>query len=473
MGAISDINQKFIKLFSYTNKDGKVSDINSFYGQKWENMKTDNKTLNSIFNAVDNGDGVIQAEELNILNKVLNYIDNLFNKNEIIDSKEIQEFQKQIDDGKISIDKIIKEDSSTPKISWSEGLDRNITTIQLSDQSDGLIQRVENELKVIGQEQGFTVERVSGGENIWIEDTSIRRADGKIYVPYHSSPQEIKAIPEGAFTSARGNENITGQGVLLENGYAFDIKINSEDKYYGTSYLEGGNVLNTKLKDGTPAAVVGESSIGMTLDVLGLEKTPENIDMVKKQIAKDLGLDAEQVTFIPQHEFHIDMNYRPLHNGEFAVPDYEQGIAILKDLRNDISKSVEEQKGENSQQINALKIKLHKLNRKIEKLQQVSENTKAIRQEANDYLTDGGYKVVKIPCFTTNAGDTTNFMNGIGGTSEKTGQTFFITNKSEYPELQNIIEQSLRQAGIDKVYFVSTKEALSARGGIDCLTQEK
>ena len=64
-------------------------------------------------------------------------------------------------------------------------------------------------------------------------------------------------------------------------------------------------------------------------------------------------------------------------------------------------------------------------------------------------------------------------MNGIGGTSEKTGQTFFITNKSEYPELQNIIEQSLRQAGIDKVYFVSTKEALSARGGIDCLTQEK
>ena len=167
------------------------------------------------------------------------------------------------------------------------------------------------------------------------------------------------------------------------------------------------------------------------------------------------------------------MNYRPLHNGEFAVPDYEQGIAILKDLRNDISKSVEEQKGENSQQINALKIKLHKLNRKIEKLQQVSENTKAIRQEANDYLIDGGYKVVKIPCFTTNAGDTTNFMNGIGGTSEKTGQTFFITNKSEYPELQNIIEQSLRQAGIDKVYFVSTKEALSARGGIDCLTQEK
>ena len=53
MGAISNINGNLIKLFSFINKDGKVSDINTYYGQKWENIKTDNKSLNSIFKAVE------------------------------------------------------------------------------------------------------------------------------------------------------------------------------------------------------------------------------------------------------------------------------------------------------------------------------------------------------------------------------------------------------------------------------------
>ena len=64
-------------------------------------------------------------------------------------------------------------------------------------------------------------------------------------------------------------------------------------------------------------------------------------------------------------------------------------------------------------------------------------------------------------------------MNGIGGTSTKTGQSFYITNKSEFPELDAEIEEYLKKAGIDKVYFVSTQAALNSNGGIDCLTQEK
>lgn len=473
MGAISNINGNLIKLFSFINKDGKVSDINTYYGQKWENIKTDNKSLNSIFKAVDNGDGIVQAEELNVLNKILNYIDNLFKKDEIIDEKEIAEFQKQLDNGTISIEKIKNSSSPPPETSWSEGLDRNITTIQLPKNSQPSMDTITNELKAIGAEQGFTVEEIQSGDNIWIEDYSIRRADGKIYIPYHSDPGQTKIMPEGTFTSARGNENVTGQGSLLENGGAFNVKADKDKIHYGTSYLEGGNVLNTKLKDGTPAAVVGESSIGMTLEIMGLEKTPENIELVKKQIASDLGLELEQVTFIPQHEFHIDMIYRPLQNGKFAVPDYEQGIAELEKLRDQTNETIQLQTEENPQQIKTLKRKLYKLNRKIEKLEQLSEDTKSIREEAYDCLSNGGYEVVKIPCFTTEANDTTNFMNGIGGTSAKTGQTFYITNKSEFPELQAVAEQYLHQAGIDKVYFVSTQHALSSRGGIDCLTQER
>ena len=153
MAQISNINQKFIKLFSFINKEGKVDDINTYYGQKWSNVKTDNKTLNSIFNAVDNGDGIVQAEELNLLNKILNYIDNLSNKDEIIDKQEIEKFQKQLDKGTTSIEKIKNNREKSPKISWSEGLDRNITTIQLSNQSEkNSMKIIENELKAIGEE---------------------------------------------------------------------------------------------------------------------------------------------------------------------------------------------------------------------------------------------------------------------------------------------------------------------------------
>ena len=49
MAQISNINQKFIKLFSFINKEGKVNDINTYYGQKWSNVKTDNKLIKKTF----------------------------------------------------------------------------------------------------------------------------------------------------------------------------------------------------------------------------------------------------------------------------------------------------------------------------------------------------------------------------------------------------------------------------------------
>ena len=61
-----------------------------------------------------------------------------------------------------------------------------------------------------------------------------------------------------------------------------------------------------------------------------LEDTPENIEIVKKQIAEDLGLKPENITYINQLDFHIDMFYRPLQDGVVAVPDYKEAIKILK-----------------------------------------------------------------------------------------------------------------------------------------------
>lgn len=56
---------------------------------------------------------------------------------------------------------------------------------------------------------------------------------------------------------------------------------------------------------------------------MNLKDTPANRDTAKRHIAEDLGLSLDQIIFIPQFDFHIDMFYRPLHNGEIGVPDYE------------------------------------------------------------------------------------------------------------------------------------------------------
>ena len=472
MGAIDYINQRLIKLFSFENKSKEVTELNTFYGQKWENMKTDNKTINSIFANVDNGDGIVQPQELNILTKIFNYIDNLHKKDEILDEKEINEFNKQLKNGTITLDKIKNQEEKAPQQSWSEGLDRNITSIQLAKSFLEREPQLKQELQQIGDEQGFTLTETDG-ENIWIEDTSIRRADGKIYIPYHSFPEDYKESPEVSIKSQRNNENNTGQGRVLDEGSAFDVQATATEKHYGTSYLEGGNVLNTKLKDGTPAAVVGESSIAYTLELMGLEQTPENIEKAKGIISEDLGLTKDQVTFIPQHDFHIDMSYRPLHNGQFAIPDYEKGLEILKQFQKDINIQDTTISENASQEEIITHRKAYKLNKKINKLEKLVKESKSIYTEAEDYLKEAGYETVKIPCFTTSSNDQTNFMNGIGGTSNKTGETFYITNKSEFPELQEVIEKYLKDAGIDKLYFVSTQAALDSRGGIDCLTQEQ
>ena len=232
-----------------------------------------------------------------------------------------------------------------------------------------------------------------------------------------------------------------------------EAKFQQEDLVRSKSYLEGGNVLNTRLSDGTPAAVVGQESIGYTLQAMDLANNEENVEIAKKQIIEDLGLKAENVTFMPQYDFHIDMAYRPLHNGQMAVPDYDEGIKLLQET------PIEGMTEQNKQEL-------------ITQLTEMRDKTADIRRQAKEKLTEGGYEIVKIPCFATGSNSTINYMNGIGGTS-KTGESFYITNKSEYPELNEAMKKYFKNAGIDKMYFVSTGPFLKAQGGIDCLTQEE
>ncbi len=539
MGIYRGPHENFIKMFSYFNQNNEVKDISVRYGQNWSDLETDNAALNSIFEAVDDGDGVVQAEELNKLNKIFAYIDNLVKKtknNGILEQNELEKFQSNLKKGKIDIDNL--PDSEPETTNWSEGLDRNITAIKLSGTSTAaFLPQLKEELREIAEEQGFTVEEIESGIDPWVEDSSIRRADGKQYVQYYCDKNV--SFDKVDKLSIDNRSVVAGQGRVYNQGNAFELDIDNNNRYYGSSYLEGGNVLNTCLADGTPAAVVGESSIAYTLKVMGLENTEENVEIAKQQIASDLGLKVENVTFIPQYDFHIDMTYRPLHNGEFAVPDYEGAIRLLKEtsipsldidykdvksrlyeLLDKVSDNAEDIMGR-SYTIDSVKDILedtpvtlrfmvskvvdtyNKAPEKLEglvsdetmqmfilfsqssvrmkegfssdkeilikELEELCEASKSARTLAEEALTAGGYKVVKIPAFT----GTNNFMNGVAGTSAKTGDSFYITNKPTTPELEGIMTEYFQQAGVDKVYFVSTTDALRSKGGIDCLTQEE
>ncbi len=536
----------------YNNDKSKLNKLNIKANTDFSQIqkKIGNDTLNSVWKIIDNGDNIVQKNELDLLNKLLNAADNTVDGqkgNNKLDSNELSKLLEKINNGSIreifnrpetgtintqkeklknysyidnvspkptdlkpgdyrvrlfgytpgvvNVDyselKALKKDeyyidsykreenedgtftekpvirkkqaAARNKSDWSEGVDRRIHKINLAANNAPSALQLKEELEAIGKEVGFEVESINIPEDkkyglgMWMEDYGIRRADGKMLVIGQNSAKQIEALKtdrEKLVSSVEHRKNIatSWQGSGAQYADEFATTIRNNEKVESKSYLEGGNVLNTKLKDGTPGAIIGEESLTFTLEAMGLENTEENIKLAKAQIAEDLGLKEENITFIPQYDFHIDMNYRPLHNGQVAVPDFEEAIKVLTETNIDNMKARE-------------KAEL------IKELEELNEKTAPIREEAEKALTEKGYTLVKIPHFATRSKSTINFMNGIGGTA-KNGDSYYITNHSEYPDLNDAISEYLKKAGIDKTYFVTTTKYLKRMGGVDCLTQE-
>lgn len=340
----------------------------------------------------------------------------------------------------------------TKKYNWSEGCNRKISTIVINRK----IAEDENfikELDKIAKKAGFKI-KVSQYENdsaFWIEDYSIRRADGKIYT--------LPSMPKIEHDSF--NAQNTKRNSKLSEIYSETLKKNNIVS--GKSYLEGGNVLNTRLKNGKAGAIIGEKSIEYSLIAMKLEDTPENRKLVKKQIAKDLGIEENNVTYISQYDFHIDMFFRPLQDGIIATPDFEEAIKIIENTKI---------KGMSEETKNFYLKKLKRLSSKF---------LTGMTNKIDAKLKQAGYKVQKIPCFNLPSGFISifdkktpqiNYMNGVCGTS-KDNKKYIILNESNYEEINNIIAKYYKKAGISDVYFVPTQGYLELQGGIDCLTQEK
>lgn len=341
--------------------------------------------------------------------------------------------------------------------SWSEGLDRQIGTIRISgsvNNRNGYGKQVLDEMTQLGNKYGFNVEVIEMSAD-WIEDYSVRRWDGKVLLPKYdynfTTYADRKNISSRRKNISSGIQGSAARGLSSE--YAKMVPLS--DKVVGDSYIEGGNILNTIKKDGKPAAVIGQETIDYTLYALKKENPDATEELAIQVIAKDLGLAPEDITFIPQFDFHIDMAYRPLHDGQMAIPDYNLGIELLR--KTTFSEPFETKKTE-----------------LIQMLEELAEKSSNIINEAEENLKSDGYKVVRIPYFYL-AGDdyqTINYMNGVGGTTQD-GTSFYITNRSGIPELDEVMKKYIEEnCQIDNVEFVSTQKFLKHSGGIDCLTQE-
>ena len=100
-----NLNSDF-NLFAYkdSNTCKKVL-VKVHYNSSLESLKTNNKSLDSIFQKADlNKDGFLQANELNLLNKLANYARTLpggTDNRGVLDQKQLDTLNKQLKKGKI------------------------------------------------------------------------------------------------------------------------------------------------------------------------------------------------------------------------------------------------------------------------------------------------------------------------------------------------------------------------------------
>lgn len=179
------------------------------------------------------------------------------------------------------------------------------------------------------------------------------------------------------------------------------------------------------------------------------------------------------------------MFYRPMNDGQIAIPDYEAGMNVLNELIQNIDKDLSSPDIQPEQKSN-LENKKEEYLKLMNKLEEMKNKTAEIAKSAENELRENGYEIVKIPCFTEidngrdqrlsrarSVENPINYMNAICGTSAKTGDKFYITNTSGDEILDTYMENYFKEViGFDKVYFAPTKKYLGALGGIDCLTKE-
>lgn len=206
-------------------------------------------------------------------------------------------------------------------------------------------------------------------------------------------------------------------------------------------------------------------------------------ELTKSAIATDLGIDVQNLVFISQPDFHIDMQLRPTRPGEVLVNDFAANEALID---NALTRATPGSWEETELQTMRLR------NR------ETAAVMAPVMAQISQQLKAGGLTPIPAPgvmdtspsgnfppeAYSNNSNRDNvrfvNFMNAVPSTRMGSNEQIYLTNATSIGPLQAAYSDYLRDnLGVEQVYFLGSDEgganapniaeiSLMRGGGFDC-----
>jgi hypothetical protein len=135
---------------------------------------------------------------------------------------------------------------------------------------------------------------------------------------------------------------------------------------------------------------------------------------------EELRCSAEQIKFLPQVAYHLDVAMAPGPKGSIFLQDYEKSVQLLQTI--EANATIFQLTQADLQQLQSFKETTEKLGKEL----------KPLMDDARKQLETAGYHVIPAPgaffSFDKGRPFNFNFLNSLTGFSEKTGHFYYITS---------------------------------------------
>ena len=190
----------------------------------------------------------------------------------------------------------------------------------------------------------------------------------------------------------------------------------------------------------------------------------DKLKATKRVIAQDLGVHSNQVTYLDQLEFHLDMFLTPGANGQVFIEDPAISNATVNALLQDPDLS--------KPQRDELKDKLYTRIAASSSAPSLSTLQAELKPTINE-LRAAGYQVIGVPGeYNPEPVEDTDFMNGIVATGVN-GKPYEIVGQSPTTPLNGAFQKVMAHYGITVFFVPDTQGLIYERGSIHCATNEQ
>lgn len=294
--------------FSYYDNKNVERTLNLKIGDNWSEIETGNNFLNSIFNKVDDGDGVLGNTEFLMLKKLFEMADNFIKKtagNNVIENKELEELQKRLEDNTIKVNDVC---------------DEVVKNIDLKDHT----------LKVLRK----------------------RFPEEKYNIEYEYERLIISDKETGDIDLMLSKD---GKKIVSYNDYTSEIEINNSDEMLEYAGYDSYNFVEIKEMNQIASSlykqIYQKNAIGLPKTATGLGEiinkvTPENVGYVLEKYAILTGNKANLIKDLIG-EFGIDIDKRNeylTHIKNALLESYKAEGTYVDDISAEFNKELQYQK---------------------------------------------------------------------------------------------------------------------------------